>query len=250
MTQYVEIKNRRGQTLRGLLNMPATVINPPLLIHLHGFSGDKSGAKFAHCTLAKELVKAGIGCIRMDFAGSGDSDGDFEDMTFTSELEDAEDIYNYVSLLPNIAKNKIILMGHSLGGFIAASLAPKTNPKTLILGAPGASMWENCLEKYNELASKGISIVNIDGLRFDIAFNKDLANYSPYEDAKGYDGKVLILRGNEDPLVNKESCLKYKKIYKDCKYIEIEGANHNFAHFEQRDKYNNFVIAHIKEITK
>ena len=248
MIKFLEIENRRQQVLRGFIEMPKDTLDAPLVILLHGFSGDKSGHKFAHVELAKELVKNGYGCVRMDFAGSGDSDGLFEEMTFTSELEDAEDIYNYIKKLPNINKNKLILMGHSMGGFVAATLAPKVNPYSLILSAPGASMWNNCLTKYEEAKKHGVQIVNIDGLKFDIEFNKDLSNYNPYEDAKGYNNPVLILRGSKDDLVDRETCKKYEDIYVDCNYVEIDEANHNFGHYNQRELHNRTIISHIGKL--
>lgn len=38
-------------------------------------------------------------------------------------------------------------------------------------------------------------------IQFNIDFNKELVEYQPFEDAKGYEGPILILRGAENPLV-------------------------------------------------
>ena len=48
----------------------------------------------------------------------------------------------------------------------------------------------------------------MEGLKFGLDFNYDLAIFL-FEDAKGYDGKVLILRGTEDNLVDDKTCETY-----------------------------------------
>ena len=35
-----------------------------------------------------------------------------------------------------------------------------------------------------------MTFADMEGLKFGLDFNYDLATYSPFEDAKGYDGKV------------------------------------------------------------
>ena len=58
-----------------------------------------------------------------------------------------------------------------------------------------------------------MTFADMEGLKFGLDFNYDLATYSPFEDAKGYDGKVLILRGTEDNLVDDKTCETYLEGY-------------------------------------
>ena len=71
---------------------------------------------------------------------------------------------------------------------------------------PGAGMWNGCKEKADFFKNQGMTFADMEGLKFGLDFNYDLATYSPFEDAKGYDGKVLILRGTEDNLVDDKTC--------------------------------------------
>ena len=67
-------------------------------------------------------------------------------------------------------------------------------------------MWYGCKERADYFKNLGMTFADMEGLRFGLEFNYDLAKYSPFEDAKGYEGSVLILRGTKDELVDDKTC--------------------------------------------
>lgn len=251
MVRFIEIKNRRGNILRGILTLPDGVCKPMIVLNLHGFSGNMSGHKYAHTHLAKELQKAGIGCLRFDFFGCGESDGEFQEMTFTSLLEDAEDVFDWLKKQEFADADKIILSGQSLGGFVAATVAPRVLPSALILMCPGAGMWYGCKERADQLKEQGMEYGDVEGLKFGLEFNYDLANYHPFEDAKGYFGSVLILRGTNDVLVDDSTCETYLNLYAgEKRFIKIEGGNHNFASIPAREACERAILDFLACISK
>ena len=215
MIRYTEIKNRKNHTLRAMLNLPDGVSHPPVVLNLHGFGGSLSGYKYAHTHLARVLEANGIACLRFDFYGCGESDGEFEEMTFTGLLED--------------------------------TAAPKLNPYGLILMCPGAGMWNGCKEKADFFKNQGMTFADMEGLKFGLDFNYDLATYSPFEDAKGYDGKVLILRGTEDNLVDDKTCETYLEGYNGT-FVKIPKGNHNFASIPAREACESEILNFVKSI--
>ena len=178
MIRYTEIKNRKINTLRAMLNLPDGVSHPPVVLNLHGFGGSLSGYKYAHTHLARVLEANGIACLRFDFYGCGESDGEFEEMTFTGLLEDTQDVYEWLKGQDFVDTDKIILSGQSMGGFVAATAAPKLNPYGLILMCPGAGMWNGCKEKADFFKNQGMTFADMEGLKFGLDFNYDLATYS------------------------------------------------------------------------
>ena len=101
MIKQISIVNRSGHTLRGVLNLPDTCSDGskvPVIMHLHGFGGNKCGYKNLHVQQARAIEKSGVAFVRFDFYGNGESDGEFEDMTFNSLMEDTEDIFQNVFL--------------------------------------------------------------------------------------------------------------------------------------------------------
>ena len=52
MIKFTEIKNRKNNTLRGILNLPNNIENPFIVLNLHGFGGSMSGYKYSHTHLS------------------------------------------------------------------------------------------------------------------------------------------------------------------------------------------------------
>ncbi len=80
----------------------------------------KSGYKNIYTHTARFLAENGFASVRFDLYGNGESDGEFEDMTFTGILHDIEDIINWTKQQDFFANpDKIILSGQSMGGYAA-----------------------------------------------------------------------------------------------------------------------------------
>ena len=225
MVKLIEINNRKNKVLRGVLTLPDNIENPIVVLNLHGFAGDKSGYKYAHTHLSRVLEANGFGCARFDFYGCGESDGEFEEMTFTGLIEDAIDMYNWL-------------------------IDSKITTSDRILMCPGGGMWYGCRERADELKNKSIQYANMEGLKFNIDFNYDLYNYEPFSNAKGYDNDVIIIRGTEDKLVNDQICKTYLDCYnsKKAKYVEIKTGDHNFANIKAKSDCEDAIINFCKLI--
>ncbi len=237
MNKQFSIVNRDGHTLMGVATVPDENGKYPVVLNLHGFGGNKCGYKNAHVQMARALEKKGIACVRFDFYGNGESDGEFSDMTFTGLLHDTEDVLNWVKLQKWADTDRIILSGQSMGGYVASTAAPMLHPYKLILQCPGADMWYGGLERALAMEEKGVYTADVEGLLFSTAFNKDMHAYEPFSKAKGYDGSGLFVRGSVDKLVGMETCDKYREIYGDtCTFVSIEGGNHNFACIAAREQ--------------
>lgn len=246
MNKQVSITGRNGYKLMGVVTIPDGKEKAPVLINIHGFGGNKCGYKNLHVQMARALEKEGIACVRFDMYGNGESDGEFADMTFTSLLNDTEDIYNWVLKQEWTDANHVILSGQSMGGYVAACAAPKLNPTKLVLQCPGAGMWAGALERALGMEEKGIFTADIEGLCFTTAFNKDLHNYEPFSTAKGYQNSVLLIRGTEDKLVDHAICERYIEVYGNaCEFVEIEGTDHNFTSISAREQIFKSIVDFI-----
>ena len=87
----------------------------PALVWLSGYRSDMSGSKAVEIDrLAEEL---GTACIRLDYSGHGLSSGAFTDGTISRWLEEA------LAVIRDAAPKRMILIGSSMGGWIALHLA-------------------------------------------------------------------------------------------------------------------------------
>ncbi|MYH59820.1 MAG: alpha/beta hydrolase [Boseongicola sp. SB0675_bin_26] len=87
----------------------------PGVVFLGGFRSDKEGTKALD--LEQWAREAGRACLRFDYSGHGESSGDFLDGTIGDWAEDAAAIVNA------LAKGPQVLVGSSMGGWIALLLA-------------------------------------------------------------------------------------------------------------------------------
>src|SRR5271155_5466123 len=62
-----------------------------LVILCHGFTGNKIESGRLFVQTARALQQAGISALRFDFMGSGDSSGEFNQMTPDTQIQDALD---------------------------------------------------------------------------------------------------------------------------------------------------------------
>ncbi|MGX9987887.1 alpha/beta hydrolase [Rhizobium sp. WSM1274] len=99
-----------------MLVRPAQAGNgAPALVWLSGYRSDMSGTKAVELDgLAAEL---GLACIRLDYSGHGLSGGSFGDGTISRWLEEA------LAVIRHVAPDRVILVGSSMGGWIALRLA-------------------------------------------------------------------------------------------------------------------------------
>ena len=142
------MQNRKGNTLRGIATLPDGVEKMPCVLLLHGFGGSAAGYKGLNIRIARDLAEAGIACIRFDFYGNGESDGEFEDMTFTGLYEDAEDMFRWMGQQSFANPDKLFLSGQSMGGYALWQLA-MSMPEYFAAIAPicGGGMYWNAQDR-------------------------------------------------------------------------------------------------------
>jgi pimeloyl-ACP methyl ester carboxylesterase len=98
----------------------------PTLVWLSGYRSDMSGSKAVE--LDRMAAEEGLACIRLDYSGHGLSGGVFRDGTISRWLEEA------LAVLLHLAPARVILVGSSMGGWIALRLAQELAARAA--GAP------------------------------------------------------------------------------------------------------------------
>ncbi|MBN9348951.1 MAG: hypothetical protein J0I48_22580, partial [Devosia sp.] len=97
------VKIARGdETIVGTLALPKGVEKPPVVLLLHGFTGKRDELAVAgteegvYSRTARLLAERGVASLRIDFVGSGDSSGKWEDTTTFSQIADAVAAFDWL----------------------------------------------------------------------------------------------------------------------------------------------------------
>ena len=162
--QKVVFENQSGHALSGILDLP---IGPPV-----GY------ALFAHCftcsknlkaagNIARALNDAGIAVLRFDFTGLGQSEGEFADTNFSSNVTD---LLAAVDYLAEQYEAPSILIGHSLGGTAVLQAAPQVESAVAVatIGSPSepAHVSRMFADSEEALREHGEATVNLGGQPF------------------------------------------------------------------------------------
>ena len=83
----------------------------PGIVFFGGFKSDMTGSKAVF--LEKTCLELGLGFLRFDYTGHGQSSGKFEDGCISDWLGDAHDAVSHLTTGPQI------FIGSSMGGWIA-----------------------------------------------------------------------------------------------------------------------------------
>lgn len=245
MISYVEVK-RDKYILRGLKNTPKDVKG--VLVMFHGFTGHLNENGYFFKKLAEDLLEIGIETYRFDFMGSGMSDGEFKDMTFFTEVEDAKSILDYV--IKENPDKKIYALGFSCGGAVLGLIAAKYQDKLskIILCSPAGDM-----DKIGDSYLNNPHVIwydenNIDmgGYLMSKKFIDTLKGVDLYETIHEFKKPVLITHGELDMSVPIEYGMRYRDLLENVDFHIIKGSSHCYTKMEYRKEVNQAIIDFLK----
>lgn len=235
MEQYVELENKKG-ILRGMVHIPDDSSKNkkyPGVVLYHGFTRNRMEPGFMFVRFSRLLMEHGIASIRFDFWGSGESNGAFDKMTLSGELEDADDILNYFRSRDEIDKDRVFLLGLSMGGTVAGYTAGMHNDdvRGLLLWAPAGEMKNRLKEREEVIAKEAFkgNPLDMGGLVVGMQFIEDVKSLNILDTTAKYSGDALIIHGTEDKSVPPKVSKNYSEIFGSRASLKfIEGANHTF----------------------
>ena len=160
-------------------------------------------ALFAHCftcskdlkpvvNISRALTQQRIAVFRFDFTGLGESEGDFADTTFSSNVADLVAAASYMG---SMLASPAVLVGHSLGGAAVLQAARRIDSVRAVatIGAPFdprhiTHLFAGSLEEIEEQGSASVSLA---GREFTVSrdFVEDLGGDLP---PKAVPPRVLV----------------------------------------------------------
>ena len=227
-TERIRFPAHDGQILVGRLELP--IGRPP-----------RAFALFAHCftctknikaavTISRSLARQGIGVLRFDFTGLGESDGDFADTTFSSNVEDLIAAGNYLS---EAYQAPSILIGHSLGGaaVLEAALDLPSVRAVATIGAPSnpEHVVDQLKDSLDEILRDGEAEVLLAGRPFRVKqqFVHDLYEAKVDDAVRTLGRALLIFHSPVDETVGVEHARRLYDLAKHPKsFVSLDDADH------------------------
>lgn len=235
-----------------------------------GHSGDELAARldlpegphlatalFAHCftcskdipaarRIAGRLANMGIAVLRFDFTGLGHSKGEFENTTFSSNVED---LTLAAAELEKRGMGPELLIGHSLGGAAIIAAAGKIPQARAVvtIGAPfdPDHVTHNFGSSIHEIKEKGVAEVQLGGrgVKIGAGFLEDVSANRLEGALKTLKKSLLVLHAPKDATVGVENATQIFIHAKHPKsFITLCDADHLITR-EQDAEYAADVIA-------
>ena len=191
------------------------------VLYLHGFASSPASQKA--CFFKERLASLGIGLEIPDLC-----DGNFERLTITGQLKIIE------RAIESSRGNgeRLVLIGSSLGGYLAALYASRHwEVNSLILLAPAfqfSELWAN------ELGPERLTLWKQNGRMpvFHYAQGREVPiGYQLLEDARRYEPfpafsqPALIFHGTQDPVVPVQYSLTFAHKHRNVRLVQLESGH-------------------------
>jgi putative redox protein len=198
-------------------------------------------ALFAHCftcskdtlaagNIARALADAGVATLRFDFTGLGQSEGEFANTNFSSNVADL------LAAAEHLRKHYLapaLLIGHSLGGAAVLAAADRMEEVKLVatIGAPAdpAHVRRLFAEKAPEIEARGEAEVVLAGRRFRIrkSFLDDIETHASEAAIARLRKALIIFHSPIDAIVDVDNA---RRIYQAARhpksFVALDGADH------------------------
>lgn len=232
--QKLEFPNESGETLAGALELPDQGEPAAFALFAHCFTCGKDIA--AASRIARALTDHGIAVLRFDFTGLGNSDGDFSNTNFSSNVADLVAAANF---LRDHYRAPSLLIGHSLGGAAVLAAAHQLPEAKAVATISAPATARHVAHLFNDsvdvIKSEGSARVSLGQRQFTIKSQliDDLERFTDTEHIGRLRRPMLIFHSPLDNLVSIDEAAKIYAAAKHPKsFISLDQADHLLSNKE------------------
>jgi putative redox protein len=218
---------------------------------------------FCHCfTCSKEtittyrlsrlLAEQGYGVLRFDFSGLGNSEGDFSDTTFSGMQDDLNSAINF---LKKNYRTPQFLMGHSLGGTTAISVAKNHDEIKAVVTIASPSEPQHVLHHFGDavplLEKNEMASFFVASRRFNIKpdFLQDVRAFDMQENLSKLNKPVLIINIEDDALVEASNAQDFQQWVKaETQLVTLKNTDHLLTNREATAEAAEIILDWIKTL--
>ena len=226
--QTLTFPNAQGDLLAARLSLPPDGRPVAYALFAHCFTCNRN--LNAVRRISQEMSDQGLAVLQFDFTGLGDSEGDFSETGFSSNVDDLVAAARYLETRYEAPR---VLIGHSLGGAAvlkAAGSIPSCNA-VVTIGAPAdPSHVTHLIEDAREtIEQTGQATVTLAGRSFVIRkqFLDDLAETRMEETIRGLRRALLVCHSPIDQTVGIENAARiFEAALHPKSFLSLDKADH------------------------
>jgi putative redox protein len=227
VAERVEFASTTGPRLVGLVDVPAGEVRG-WGVFSHGFTLGKDSP--AASRICKQLASEGIGMLRFDNIGLGDSEGDWGDGSFSHKVADT---VRAVEFMNDAGREVHLLVGHSFGGAAAIAAAGKCPTVAAVASIAAPYQPAHVERNYDALVQR----IEADGeARFEIGgkaltlrreFVQDVRNADLHECIRTLRRALLVMHSPTDNTVGIANASDiFRAARHPRSFVSLEGADH------------------------
>lgn len=225
-SSHVRFSGSQGHELVGRLDLPDNGEPSAFVLFAHCFTCGKDLKPIGN--VDGVLTGAGLGVLRFDFTGLGESEGDFADTNFTSNVEDLTRAADYLAREHRAPQ---VLMGHSLGGSAVLVAAPHIEScrAVVTIAAPYDPAHIADILLPQPWGPDEEVEVDIAGRRFRMKrqFAEDLQEERVKPRLEGLGRALLVLHSPQDRIVGIANAARIFQAARHPKsFVSLDGADH------------------------
>lgn len=243
-TKKIYFQNDRGQKLAAYLDMPVDGVIRNYAIYAHCFTCGKNLKIGYH--ISRALTRHHIAVLRFDFSGLGESEGDFSQTNFSTNIADLTSAARFLET--NFEAPKL-LIGHSLGGTAALAAAQDISScrAITIIASPfePVHIMDHFAEEKSVIEEQGEAIIKLGGETFTLnrQFVENLRATDMHTVIKYLKLPLLILHSPEDETVSIDNAARiYQAARHPKSFISLDNADHLLSR-EEDVRYAGNMIA-------
>jgi len=240
----IRFPTRTGADLTGNLALPPGGRWQATAVFAHCFTCTRNIKAARHISLA--LARAGFAVLRFDFTGLGESEGDFADTTFSSNLDDLEDA---AAWLGEFLAPPQLLVGHSLGGAAVLAVAERLESVRAVATLAAPSSPEHVLRQLGDdlatIEREGSTEVQLAGRPFRIRrdFIDDARSHDLSQRLQRLGRALLVMHAPGDTIVSIDNAQEIFIAARHPKsFVSLDDADHLLSR-EPDSRYAGRVIA-------
>lgn len=222
----VQFKNSRGIQLSARLELP----NNPACFAIFSPCFTCTKETLATFRISQLLAKKGIAVLRIDFTGLGESDGDFGESNFSTQVDDIISANQYLATHYQDAK---VLIGHSMGGTASYAAAALLDHLNAVISIASPSAPKHVTHHFGKALDKIMAgeeaEFNVAGKPYPIKpqFLTHLEKHDLPQSLSTLNKATLIFHAEQDTLVDIEHAYTlFNALAQPKSFISLDNADH------------------------